>query len=751
MFAMPRLRSVILKAGTVLSWRKTKAPVAPARDGEPSATAPARAGGRAFGLRHKLFAAFAAVAATTVAASAVAWVNFTGAATTIQDITARRLPSVVASLELARVTADTAAIAPALAAANEEAERHRILSTLQEKESAVQEQLGKLMDSGQVAVAEQLQTLAVELSTKLNELNGAVQERIVVGQQKGGYAAALRKAHEKFLQVIAPLVDETGFNLIIGLQSVAEKSAAQDIASRLTALADKELSSFEAMLRLVSEANLIVGILTEAAVLPQIALLNPSRDRYVASKSRFTKALEAAEKIEANEGRKSAAMALLAFGEGKSDLFDLRRRELAAGDLAGDAMLASRAIAERFAAEVNTIVSTADVANREAVAASDAAIAWGKTLLLVFAAASIVAAAGIAWLYVGRFVVGRLAVLGSAMREIAGGRLETPIPSGGSDEIADMAEALVVFRDTALEVKAANARTEQERTRAAAQRQEERLRLAENLETTVKNVVGVVSNSAATMHATAESMTITAEQTSRQSAAVAAASEEASTNVQTVASAAEELSSSIVEIGRQVEQSAGMARRAVDEANSTNASVQGLADAALRIGEVVKLINAIASQTNLLALNATIEAARAGEAGKGFAVVASEVKNLANQTAKATEEIASQVSAIQGATNESVGAIRKIGKSIDEIAETAATIAAAVEEQRAATQEIARNVQQAARGTSDVSENIDGVSAAAKETGQAAGQVLEISTELTTQSEQLLAEIDKFVAKVRAA
>jgi methyl-accepting chemotaxis protein len=752
MVAMPRWGSALLQAKSVLSMlRRHRPPVALVGDGAVLPNPAAGGKGRVFGLRHKLFAAFGAVAATTVAASAVAWVNFTGAGNTIQDITARRVPSVVASLQLARVTADTAAIAPALAAADNEAERHKILSTLQEKEAAVQEQLMKLFDSGQVAASEQLQPLAVELSTKLNELNNAVQERIVVGQQKAGYAAALRAAHEKFLQVIAPLVDENGFNLIVGLQSVSEKSGAQDIARRLTELADKELASFEAMLRLVSEANLLVGILTEAATLPQSELLNPARDRYVASKSRLVKALDAAEKIEADEGRKVSATALLAFGEGKSDLFDLRRRELAAAALADKAMLASRTIAERFADQVNAIVAAADVANRGAVAASDGAIAWGKTLLLIFAGLSLVAAAGIAWFYVGRFVVGRLVVLGSAMREIAGGRLETPIPAGGSDEIADMASALVVFRDTALEVKAANARTEEERARASAQRQEERLRLAENLEATVKNVVGVVSTSAATMHSTAESMTVTAEQTSRKSAAVAAASEEASTNVQTVASAAEQLSSSIVEIGRQVEQSAGMARRAVEEANSTNSSVQGLADAALRIGEVVKLINAIASQTNLLALNATIEAARAGEAGKGFAVVASEVKNLANQTAKATEEIASQVSAIQGATNESVGAIRKIGKSINEIAETAATIAAAVEEQRAATQEIARNVQQAARGTSDVSQNIDGVSAAAKETGQAASQVLEVSTELAAQSEQLQAEIDKFVAKIRAA
>jgi len=718
---------------------------------EPRARAAQTHAGSRFGLRHKLFLAFGAVAATTVAASAVAWVNFTGAGQTIEDITAQRVPSVVASLQLARVTADTAAVAPALAAADDESERFEVLNRLQEKESAIQEQLGKLQEIGQTAATETLQPLAAQLSSRLNELNSAVQERIVVAQQKAGHVADLRVAHEKFLQAIAPLVDETGFNLVMGLQSLGEKADVGDIGRRVGDLADRELASFEAMLRLVSEANQIAGILTEAAVLPQVELLNPARDRYLASKARLTKALEAAEKIEANEARKTATLALLRYGEGRSDLFALRRGELAAAAAADKAMRESRAIAERFAEEVNAIVAGAQAASRDAVAASHSAIAWGKMLLLAFASISLLAAGAIAWLYVGRVIVGRLTRLGSAMRAIAGGQLDTQVPAGGRDEIAEMAAALVVFRDTALEVRAANARTEEERQKAADQRREERLRLAEDLETTVKKVVGVVSASASSMQATAESMTTTAEHTSTRSTAVAAASEQASSNVQTVATAAEQLSASIVEIGRQVEQSATMARHAVDEADSTNGAVEGLAEAAQKIGDVVKLINAIAAQTNLLALNATIEAARAGDAGKGFAVVASEVKSLANQTAKATEEIASQIAAIQSATNESVSAIRKIGKSIGTIAETASTIAAAVEEQRSATQEIARNVQQAAKGTTDVSQNIDGVSVAAKETGQAATQVLAVSSELSQQAHQLQREIDQFAAKIRAA
>jgi two-component system C4-dicarboxylate transport sensor histidine kinase DctB len=424
MFSLPSLKTAIL------SRLARKAVVASTHGkGDP---APRPSNARS-GLRRKLFASFGIVAATTVAASTVAWVNFTGAGNTIEDITARRLPSVVASLQLARVTADAAAMAPALAAADDESARFEVLSALQEKEGAVQEQLGKLQEIGQETASEALQPLAAELSTRLNELNVAVQERIVVAQQRINHTATLRSAHEKFLEILSPLVDETGFKLAMGLQSLAEKANAQDIGRRVAGLTDKELASFEAMLRLVGEANQIVGILTEAAVLPQIEQLDASRARYALSTARLTQALQTAETIEANEGRKAAALALLAFGDGRSDLFELRRRELAASAAADKAMSESRAIALRFAEEVNVIVAAAQVANSDAVAASDAAIAWGKLLLLVFAAASLLASAAIAWLYVGRAVVGRLTALGSAMRAIAAGDLDTKVPAGGSD------------------------------------------------------------------------------------------------------------------------------------------------------------------------------------------------------------------------------------------------------------------------------------------------------------------------------
>ena len=353
---------------------------------------------------------------------------------------------------------------------------------------------------------------------------------------------------------------------------------------------------------------------------------------------------------------------------------------------------------------------------------------------------------------ISRSITKPLSYISGNMQRLAEGDKSIEIKfTDQKNEIGDLSRTMGVFLENTLEMDRMREENEAQQRKAQEEKRQMMLKMADDFETSVGHVVDQVSSASTEMEASSQSMNTTAEETTRQSAAVAAASEQASANVQTVAAATEELSSSITEISRQVTQASNIASGAVHQAEQTNAKIQGLAEAAQKIGEVVALITDIADQTNLLALNATIEAARAGDAGKGFAVVASEVKNLANQTAKATDEIGAQISGIQTATQDAVAAIEEITKTISEIDEVASGIASAVEEQGAATQEIARNVEQAAAGTQEVSSNIAGVSQAANDTGAAAMEMRSAAGELSQQSETLRSQVDKFLANVRAA
>jgi methyl-accepting chemotaxis protein len=359
---------------------------------------------------------------------------------------------------------------------------------------------------------------------------------------------------------------------------------------------------------------------------------------------------------------------------------------------------------------------------------------------------------GGAALMVGRGISRPITRIAERMDALAGGDLQVEVPhTHYKDEVGALARSLQVFKDNAIRMEEMRREREEADARAAAERRAALLEMADRLEASVRSIVGAVGDGCTELRSTSQSLSQLADRAYSQARNVTTGSQEASANVQTVAAATEELTGSIGEISQQVSHSAEIARHAVASVDRTNERVTALTGAAERIGQVVQLINTIAEQTNLLALNATIEAARAGEAGKGFAVVASEVKSLANQTAKATGEIAEQIQAMQGATGETAAAIADIGGVIGQLDEIAATIAAAVEEQGSATHEIARNVEQAAQGTQAVAGNISGVSQASEETGAAAGEVQTVAGRLAEESERLRMEIDTFLSQVRAA
>ncbi|MGY4238328.1 methyl-accepting chemotaxis protein [Bradyrhizobium sp. USDA 4449] len=390
----------------------------------------------------------------------------------------------------------------------------------------------------------------------------------------------------------------------------------------------------------------------------------------------------------------------------------------------------------------------AEALSRASIARDDA---WTMLAVASFAVAALLAVLAGATVMLRNRVIAPLGSLTAVVCDLAAGRNDVGIPSSGqSDEIGSMAESLEVLRSTLIAKKAADeaAASEASAKLARGQRVDQ---ITGEFEEMISAVVNVVSTASEALEVSAGKLSTNAERSENLTIKVAAASEAASNNVQSVASATEEMASSVSEISRQVQDSARIAGEAVQQVAQTNDRVGKLANAADRIGDVVELINTIAGQTNLLALNATIEAARAGEAGRGFAVVASEVKALAEQTARATGEISTQISGIQTATLESVDAIKMIACTIAQMSEIASAVAAAVEEQGAATQEISRNVQQAAHGTQEVSKNIIEVQLGASETGSASSQVFAAARSLSGESAKLKREVGEFLASVRAA
>ena len=695
------------------------------------------------GLRGRLFTAFGVVAALTVLASSSAIISYDNLGHSLGAIAEKSLPEITRTSRVVKAAGEVAAAAPRLLAATDPTERDRALTVLATARQELTQTIGALAAED----AARLNKTADRILVNLDRLMQSVAERQAIAASRDALVASLRKAHQKLAEKLSPMADDAGFTLTIGLQTAADKKDLDLVQKTLAALADNELASLQAILELRAESNLALGILVEAADLPSADLLPPVKDRFTSTARHLAKAAAAINDPETSK----LVDDLVKTGKDGGNVFDLKQRELVAAKTGASVVMENRVLAQEFEKEVAGLGTRSETAAATAVRESEAEIRQGRIILICLALVSLATALVVGWYYVGRGVVRRLAGLQNSMKSIAAGDLDTEIATGGSDEIADMAEALQVFKGNMLESNRLRAERSEAEKQARAQRRTEMRKLADEFEAAVGEIVRTVSSASTELEASAITLTRTAEQTQQLSGRVEAASEEASSNVKSVAAATEEMTASIIEISRQVRESNRIASEAVNQAVVTDARINELSKAALRIGDVVNLITTIAEQTNLLALNATIEAARAGESGRGFAVVAQEVKALAAQTAGATKEISSQIAGMQVATQDSVLAIKQIGTTIGRISEIAAMIASSVGQQDGATQEIARNVEQAAQGTSEVATNIVDVNRGARETGSASAQVLSSAQSLSGESNRLRLEVGRFLDNVRAA
>jgi methyl-accepting chemotaxis protein len=697
---------------------------------------------RGWGIKESLFTAFAVIAGIGVLISVGAGMILGQLGGMMQDLSGRDIPRLAASLQLATASADLASQGPAVLSAPDEDTLNAQIKKMKDIQDAALDKLGEITELGaDKSVIASLNENVKSIEDEVKSLGSAARERLGLAARHNELAQKLRDSHAAFIAAANPAMmnAQAAINAILASANLSQDDATS--AAR----------TVQMLSNIVASTNLIAADLTAALS----ATGSDTLDQLGISFRRAEKSVKAnLESLPANGATlalKTAAMKLLPLGEGKDGVFKLRQRELDSNDYGQLILDEFRKLNVGLGVSVKNLVDGVRSETDASTYKGRQTIATATRVMLAFGALTLIGSALFVWLYVGRSILRRIGGLQRSMQLLSDGDLETEIPrSRQKDEIAVMADALEVFRENMIRSRTMTAEQDRDRIAKAERATRMEQRIAE-FEQTVRTALEGLQASANSMQATAQSMTATADRSSALVSAVASAAEETSVNVQTVSAGTEELSSSILEIGRQVVSSSEIAAKAVAEAGRTDATMQGLVDNANRISTVIDLIQNIASQTNLLALNATIEAARAGEAGRGFAVVASEVKNLASQTARATDEIRAQIANMQQVTTNAVGTIQGIGQTIGEINEITTAIAAAVEEQGAATKEIARNIQHAAGGTSEVSRNIVGVSQASTEAGSAASNVLSASEELRREADILRGEIDLFLSTIRAA
>lgn len=702
------------------------------------------------GLKAKLLGALAAIVICMLLVTGLANKSLMQFSTHLGSIVEKEIPNTVQTLTISKSVSELVGLGAQITSAKTEAELNKVVEAYKTSAASIhatQDALSRTLSDADKSLLQD----EIEASLLLVEnLIDSMREHLKIENEITAARTAFEANVDKIGAAIAPVIDDNSFNLSMGL---LRSSREGETAEGMRALSTRTLPSFKAAYTIQIDTNVLNSVLAQLADTHDAAYLIPVADRYNTALARIKASLDILAKNDmSNDVLKEGVAKFTEFADPQKGLFSLQRSAIESDANLEEISNYARAEITRFSEIVQKLVDANMKNMNDANAELTAGVAETQHTLIMLTVVSGLIAAFLGLYYINRRIVGTMLGLVASMKIISDGNYKTVVgETTRRDELGEMARAIEIFRSNGEMMD--EMRQEQEALRVKADKEKKVMqqKLASDFEAAVSGVVRQVADSAVSLKGFAEILTKTAEETSQQATSVAVTSQQASGNVSTVAAASEELSASISEISRQVQESSSTARAAVEEAKSTNTTVASMAQAAQKIGDVVQLISEIANQTNLLALNATIEAARAGEAGKGFAVVASEVKNLASQTAKATEEITAQISAMQGVAGEAVKAIQGISTTIERINGISSAIAAAVEEQGAATAEISRNVQEASQGTNTVTQNIGSVTTAAAETGQVSGQVLTASSELEREAARLQNEVNKFIKGIREA
>ncbi len=699
--------------------------------------------GSSIAIRYKLLLALGAISFLTIVTVGSGVLSFSQIRSSFDELAQKGIASVADASNLAVQSNKVATAAVDISKAKDEYDRSSaygdLTKVIETVESSVKTLVEQNPDSSE---ASGLTSSVKVLKSSLKQLNDSTKARLAASTRRLENLAELFREHEEISRAFVPIIDDAYFDAAIA----GEKSGKDKNPAAVEEMG-KHLSKLKSALEADSALHQLVALMVNGALTDDEDSIIPLQDRINALTARFEKSVTTV----GDANLTAKLFVVTAFSDPSTGLLADRREELIAANKSTKIIEEMFFMTGQLSGSIDSMIGVQRDKTSQSVTQVNTRIAKSQLLMIGVGFVTLIIAA-----FIGMFVVHRgltlpLERLIGNMRKLAEGDLSIEFPGARrKDEIGEMARAVLVFRENARERDSLTASHEVEEE-ARSMRQQRVEKLISEFRGTVGDLLKSVSNNVDEMQSTAKLLSGIAEDTTNKASGATGASQEAYGSVQTVASAAEELSSSISEITRQVAEASGVVSQAGENVKSTTDKVSNLALAADKIGDIVSMIQDIAEQTNLLALNATIEAARAGEAGKGFAVVASEVKSLANQTARATEEISSQISEIQGSTSEAVTAIQDISDTMDTINQYTTSINTSVEQQSAATEEISRSVQQAASGARTVSDNMAGLSASVSETTQSAAQVEHASVSVAGQADELHHAVDKFLEKVAAA